>query len=58
MFVRTGYPTLLSSLQMAKELGEDGNCVLILKELVKDREKNKRGAENEYELWGAIHKPW
>jgi hypothetical protein len=30
---------------MAKELGEDGNCVLILKELVKDREKNKRGWE-------------
>ena len=43
---------------MAKELGEDGNCVLILKELVKNREKNKRGAENEYELSGAIHKPW
>jgi hypothetical protein len=36
---------------MAKELGEDGNCILILKELAKDREKNKR-AGNEYELWG------
>jgi hypothetical protein len=28
---------------MARELGEDGNCALILKELVKNREKNKRG---------------